>query len=204
MPNPLISQITLQNGTTYDLKDAQAREDIAELQQSLVNGVSYLGETTTVISDGSTTNTILIDGKTVTAEPGDIVTYQESEFIFGKVSLTWREFGSTGALKALAFKSSASGKVTPTGTISAPTFTGTATVLRATVATSGNVTISTGSGTANYTPAGTVSQPTFTGTGVDLEAQYNGSSADISINYTPEGTVSAPVFTGDELTVTVS
>lgn len=63
-------------------------------------------------------------------------------------------------------------KYTPAGTISAPTFTGTA-----------------GTASASYTPAGTVSQPTFTGT-----------KATISTKYTPSGTVSKPTFTGTEVT----
>lgn len=60
----------------------------------------------------------------------------------------------------------------PSGTISAPQFTG-----------------AQGTATASYKPAGTVSQPTFTG-----------SETTLSVEYTPSGTVSKPTFTGSEVT----
>lgn len=71
---------------------------------------------------------------------------------------------------------SASSTYTPTGTISAPTFTGTA-----------------GTATATYTPAGSVSQPTFTGTAGTGTGKF-----------TPAGTVSQPTFTGTEATITTT
>ena len=106
----------------------------------------YIGVTTTALSDGATTNPITIGETSVTAKSGDIAIYSSLEFIFSDSDSKWHEFGSTGSLKALAFKDSASGKTTPAGSVSQPTFTG-----------------SEVTGSATYTPAGTVSKPTFTG-----------------------------------------
>lgn len=44
----------------------------------------WLGVTTTAISDGSTTNPIIIDGESVTAEAGDFVQYGSTIFAFNK------------------------------------------------------------------------------------------------------------------------
>ncbi len=58
-----------------------------------VNPDAYLGVTTTPLSDGSTTNPITIDEKSVTAKSGQIVAYSDEEFIFN--GTTWRKFGGT-------------------------------------------------------------------------------------------------------------
>jgi len=110
---------------TLWLKDAQAWADIAEIRELIAGGTHWIDATTTEISDGSTTNPIMVDGKSYTAQAGDIVSYGNMEYIFSKGGV-WREFGSTGSLKALAFKDSASGDYTPAGTNapSAVTFTG--------------------------------------------------------------------------------
>ena len=107
-----------------------------------------LGITTTAISDGSTTSTISIDGSSVTfgaSDAGSVVIYGEKEFVWNGTK--WQEFGSTGSLKALAFKDSASGSFTPSGDVTVSTNSTTnktATVSKA------------NSGTATYTPEGTV------------------------------------------------
>jgi len=67
----------------------------------------YLGVTTTALTDDSNTNPITIGGKSVTAKTGDIVIYGKLEFVFSDTDNKWHEFGSTGSLKALAFKDSA-------------------------------------------------------------------------------------------------
>lgn len=110
-----ISKITLPSGTTYDIKDAVAR-----MNQS--GAMHYLGITTTAITDSSTTSTITIDGASITlgaSDAGAVVIYGDNEFVWN--GSKWQEFGSTGSLKALAFKDSASGAYTPSGTVSAPT-----------------------------------------------------------------------------------
>lgn len=57
-------------------------------------------------------------GANYTQVNGDIVIYGEEEFIWSDSDSKWHEFGSTGSLKGLAFKDSASGSITPTGTVS--------------------------------------------------------------------------------------
>ena len=150
-----ISKITLPSGTTYDIKDATARE----LIKTLGSPTSYLGVTTTAITDGATTSPITIGDKSVTPKAGDVVAYGSSEFVWSDTESKWREFGSTGSLKALAFKDSASASYTPAGSVSQPTFAGMKATISANYTPAGTVAISKGTGTANYTPQGTVSTP---------------------------------------------
>ena len=112
-----ISQITLPTGTTYDIKDAEARNLIAGLSGS----TSFLGVTTTALTDGSTTNPVMINGVSTTADTGGIVTYGSAEFVWNGTA--WQEFGDLSALGSLAYKSSASGSYTPAGSVSTPTIT---------------------------------------------------------------------------------
>ena len=151
-----ISKITLPNGSTYDVKDATARTQISSeaaareaaddsinntinsLKSSLTGAMHYVGETSTALTDGSETSpikittrangTVVVGNTDYTPEPGDVVIYQNKEFVYSKYAGrgVWNEFGSTGSFKALAFKDSASGSYTPAGAVSQPTFTGTA------------------------------------------------------------------------------
>ena len=176
MPNPLISQVTLPNGTTYDIKDGWSRDQIAAIYKLIEGGVNFIGVVADApahqISDGDTANPITVkDGastKSVTATSGDIVIQGTKEFIFDGTA--WREFGDITGLGDLAFADTASGPFTPAGTVSKPTFTGSQSTVTITAAdnTSGN-----------YQPKGTVSKPTFTGTKVK-----------ISGTVTPTGSVS--------------
>lgn len=178
---PVLSQITLPNGTVYNLKDAKARADIADIQAAISGGLKFIGETTTQLTDGATTNPITINGSSVTAHSGDIVVYGEKEFLFDGTK--WIEMGDLSLLGALAYKDSASGSYTPTGTVSQPTFTGS----------NSNVSVSTAdSESGNYQPKGTVSQPTFTG-----------SSSSSSGVFTPAGTVSVSASATENKTTTV-
>lgn len=155
-----ISKITLPNGSTYDIKDTTARNQVTAeatarqnadttltnqintLKSNLTGAMHYAGVTTTPIRDGisvdasnTTDKSITINNTTYVPKPGDVVIYENKEFVYwettsgeGTIKVTkghWNEFGSTGSLKALAFKDSASGTTTPTGTVSKPTFTGT-------------------------------------------------------------------------------
>lgn len=110
----------------------------------------FLGVTTTPLTDGASTNPILINGAYVTAESGDITTYQEKEFIFN--GSVWQEFGDLSGLGALAFKDSATATYTPAGSVSQPTFTGNSSTVSITASADAN---------GNYTPAGTISAPTI-------------------------------------------
>lgn len=138
-----ISKITLPNGSTYDIKDATARSTISTITNSISGGIHYRGVTTTALTDGSTTNPIKIDGVDYAPQTGDIVIYGKLEFIYAVVksgnntTSSWHEFGSTGSLKALAFKDTATANVTSEGTVSAPAFTGKA----KSVSVSGNATV---------------------------------------------------------------
>lgn len=111
---PDISQITMPSGTTYDIKDAQAR-----------SAKGWIGITTTALTDGSTTNPITINGESVTATAGDITAYGQDEFIWN--GSAWQAFGNLEDLGDLAWKDTATGSFTPAGSVSAPTITPTTT-----------------------------------------------------------------------------
>ena len=195
-----IYQITTTNGTTYDIVDAGGRLLIEQLQAYS----EYLGVTTTALTDGASTNPITINGESVTAKKGEIVNYGSKEFIFN--GTVWQEFGDLSALGSLAYKNTASGTTTPTGTVSQPSFTGTQGNLSVSGTPSGSIGV--GTGTANYTPGGTVSQPNFTGSegNVSVKGTPSGtiSTGTGAANYTPAGSVSAPSFTGTQGNVSVS
>ena len=111
-----IKQITLPSGTTYDIVDQGARD----LIDALAGYTVFLGVTTTALMDGSTTNPITIDGKSITATAGAISTFGSAEFIFNGTS--WQAFGDLSGLGALAYKDSASSSYTPAGNVTQPTF----------------------------------------------------------------------------------
>lgn len=167
-----IRKMTLPNGTTYDLRDSRVDSIISQ-------GTRWVGVTTTAISDGSTTSTIVIGGEEHQAEEGDICSYDNMEFIWN--GSLWQEFGSTGSLKALAFKDTASGTVAVPKTYS---FTGTAT----------NVT-----STGSVTPEGSVSAPT-------ISVATAGSTASVtpfgSAGSLPSCTLPTYTVSNDTLTIT--
>ena len=111
-----LSQITLPSGITYDLKDEVARA-------ALASGTTFLGVTTTALTDGATTQTIVISGESVSAVNGGIAIYQNAEFIYASTDSKWHEIGDTTGLGALALKDSATGQYTPAGSVSTPTIT---------------------------------------------------------------------------------
>jgi hypothetical protein len=160
--NPTIQSITLPSGGTYDLHD----KALDELIGTLTSPVNFIGETTTELTDGSTITTVVIGAESHTALNGDIVIFGKKEFLFNGTS--WAELGDLSAFGALAYKNSASGTITPAGSVSKATFTGTA----GTVNLSGKVTAS-----------GSVAAPTFTGTAGTVST---------SGSFTPKGSVSAP------------
>ena len=67
----------------------------------LSSALKYIGETTSDISDGSTTNPIIINGQSVTAVAGNVVTKGAKEFIWK--GSAWEELGdeSSHALKSI-------------------------------------------------------------------------------------------------------
>ncbi len=118
-----ISEITLPSGVTYDIKDATARNDISMLKGSGTGAMHYAGVTTTALANGSSTSPIKINEADYTPSNGDVVIYEQLEFVWSTSDKKWHEFGSTGSLKGLAFKDSASASYTPAGSVSAPTVT---------------------------------------------------------------------------------
>lgn len=160
-----ISQIKLPNGTTYNIKDANARKRI----EALESFTTYLGVTTTALTDGATTNPITINGQSVTAQSGNIVLYGNQEFIFDGTH--WNQFGDLSSLGSLAYKNTASGSFTPAGTVSQPTFNG-----------------DTMNSTGSFTPAGSVKLANSNKTAAVSAAESG------AITYTPDGTVAAPTI----------
>lgn len=107
-----VSKIILPSGAEYNIKDAQARQDISTLQ----SGTVWLGITTTALAEGSTTTSIEINGETVTVtKAGSMVAYGNKEFIWNDTS--WQEFGDLSGLGTLAYQNSASGSYTPAGSV---------------------------------------------------------------------------------------
>lgn len=137
-----ISKITLPSGSTYNLKDQQARDDIAAIEGAISGGVTFMGETTTPLTDGATTTSIVINSATITAIKGFLVVYNNKEFIFDGTK--WIEMGDLSLIGDLGWKDSASGNFTPSGEVSQPTFSG------------DEITIS-----GSFTPNGSVSAPTI-------------------------------------------
>ena len=144
---PTIMKVTLPSGNTYYFKDEDVRNwvgdgvtsgaekrlsDVESAVSALANATHWLGITTTSLEDGSTTNPITINGSSVTAVGGDIV--QDSngqEYIFSdKVNPNaWQQFGaSIGTLKSFAFVDTGYVTLTPSGSNSSSSVTGSCSV----------------------------------------------------------------------------
>lgn len=206
---PDISKITLPSGITYDIKDTAARSAIA-------GGTSFLGITTTALTDGATTGTIVIDGNNVSAVNGGIAIYQNAEFIYSETDEKWHEIGDTTNLGDLALKDSASGSYTPAGSVGTPTITVTPSTTTKYVAASAS-----GGGSVTAGSAATCTLPVMT-TSVANETLTIGWSAGSFTANTPtavtlptfssqtiatgisSATSSQPSFTGTQATITVS
>ena len=165
-----ISKITLPNGAEYNLKDAQARSDIASIQTAMTGKVTPLGTTTSPLEDDSTTNPIIVNGSNVTAVAGNLVYYNRKEFIFDGTK--WIELGDLSSLGSLAYKNNASGTYTPSGTIGTQTFTG-----------------SSMTATGTFTPAGSI---TVNKSNVDYVVSPKAATGQ-SNSYTPSGTVTPDI-----------
>lgn len=79
MPTPAISQLTLPSGTTYEIKDAQARAAIEALAGG--DAVIFGGVTTTAITDGGTQKPT-VDGNQVDPTRGQLYFYGTQEFLW--------------------------------------------------------------------------------------------------------------------------
>lgn len=166
-----ISKINV-GGTSYNIKDAVARETLTGLSGAM----HFIGTTTTAITDGSDTTPVAITGKdNVTPNAGDVVIYGKKEFVWN--GSAWNEFGDMGSLKALAFKDSAEGTFTPQGTNSASAVTLT-----------GGATAKLDTGTINT--ATVHDTPTATTDSVGSASEWD------------EGTMFTAAVSGEELTLT--
>ena len=204
-----LSQITLPSGTTYDLKDAWAREKIEALSKS----TQWLGITTTTgISDGAdwttgspkTIKPVSINGENITPDNGSIVQTHYTgegsrEYILSVTktgdtitAATWQEFGDLSALGSLAYKNNASGQVSvPTSA----SFSGT----QATISSSGSVSVpKSATLTGSYHKlSGTVSVPsTYTSSSSPSTTSTNATITEVSSgnNMQAKGTVSTPTI----------
>lgn len=238
-----ISKIKLPSGTEYTLKDAAARadiltntaaiaqnaEDIAAIEASIASAIHFVGYTTTALTDGATTNPIVIGGKDYDAQPGDVAIYHDStknidiEFILDNQDPnTWNEFGTAGTLKAFAFVDTGTVKVT---TADSATFSNSSVSASATYTPAGSVDVQLSQTATNatltreaYTPAGSVSVSlTDTPTAATLTTADYTPEGSISVvledeaasatlataDYTPEGSVSTPTITVTPSTTTV-
>ena len=177
---PDISKITLPSGSTYNIKDAQARSQIEALTGG--TAIVFVGVSSTPLTDGGD-ELPNINGGSVMPNAGELYFYGTQEFIYG-VDEKWHALGSLDSLGALAYKDDASTSYTPEGTLTPVSFTGQ----------SSEVTITTTNDTnGNYQPAGTVTQPTFTG-----------NTLESSGSFTPSGDVTVSIDSTENKTTTVS
>lgn len=156
MDKKYLSKLTI-GSNQYDLKDAEARQDIVDLKASVTGAMHWLGTATTAISDGlEMVDSEASDGQAIEVtiagvkyrkaapsgsddwvqlKSGDVAAYKPSgatrelEFVYNDVTHKWQEYGAEGSLKALAFKDSATGSITCAGSNSdsAVSFSGTTT-----------------------------------------------------------------------------
>lgn len=94
-----ISQITLPTGNTYYIKDAEAREEIAQLTENLTGALLFVGVTSTEISNGSTVSQIFINETLHVAQTGDVVIFGTKEFVYSSTG-SWIELGDFSDLEA--------------------------------------------------------------------------------------------------------
>ncbi len=185
-----LSKIRLPSGSEYNIKDAYARQQIEVITGTSSGAMHYAGVTTTAIADGSTTNPITIDTQQYTAVAGDVVIYGNKEYIFSDTDNKWHEFGSTGSLKALAFKDTATANYTPKGTVTKPNFQGQESTVDITATEANNGTFQVGGtvGVPQFTGGEMTSTGTFAATGnVTITQETTGTT-----NFKPAGTVSKP------------
>ena len=143
MPSQIFDKVKLLDGSYADVCDSTARAAIQ-------GGTYFLGVTTTALSDGATTNPIMIASVSTTAVNGNVVAYGNKEFVWASADTSWHELGDLTNLGDLALKDTASGSYTPEGSISKPDIDVTPTTVNvAEFATAGSVT----AGTANVPTA---------------------------------------------------
>ena len=204
MPRSYVSKVKLPGDTTiYYIKDEEARDLIAQLGDF----TAYLGITTTPLTDGSTTNPITIDGDSVTAVAGNIVSYNDTtgslytakDFIFNGTK--WQEFANPTKLGKFAYVNYGTATFTPsvskTGTVSVNNKTLATTAIPATFGTTevtgatSITTVSTISTNANVITGGSYSKATSATVTVNPSASFSGTLSSIVIDVTGGGVTKA-------------
>lgn len=84
--------ITVSGSGTGRLWAGMSFDDCPFVNAGKGGGSSFIGVTTTAITDGSTTSPITIDGKSVTPKMGDMVIYNQTEFVWD--GSKWNQFGN--------------------------------------------------------------------------------------------------------------
>ena len=152
----------------------------------------YAGVTTTALADGSSTSPIKINNADYTPSNGDVVIYNSLELVWSTSDSKWHEFGSTGSLRGLAFKDSASASYTPVGSVSTPT-------------------VSVAVNTASVTPiSGVGTLPSFTASVANEVLTLGFSAGSLPTKGTAvtvatgikSASASTPTFTGTSATIT--
>jgi hypothetical protein len=164
---------------------------------------AYLGVTTTALSDGSTTNPITIDGESVTAVAGNIVSYNDTttslytakDFIFNGTK--WQEFASPTKLGKFAYVNKGTATFTPNvtknGTVTAASATLAATARPATFSTTAVTgataikTVSSITTNANVITGGSYSKATAATVTVNSSATFSGTVPSVVTNITGGG-----------------
>ena len=76
-----ISQITLPSGTTYEIKDSWARDQIEAITGG--SAIVFKGVSSTPLTDGGNENPT-VNGTVITVkDTGDLYFYERQEFIYG-------------------------------------------------------------------------------------------------------------------------
>lgn len=105
-PNMSRSEEIIQSildGTEYDEPSRSRIEYLLKQLKAFIaelatKGVSLIGETSTALTDNSTTNPITVNGESYTAQPNDAVIYGHKEFLFDGTK--WHEFGDLSGLSS--------------------------------------------------------------------------------------------------------
>ena len=71
------------------------KSELTALSNKVTNAMHFIGTTTTAISDGSTTSSIVVDRSTVAAAKGDVVLYNGYEYVW--TGSAWEQLGQEGS-----------------------------------------------------------------------------------------------------------
>ena len=191
MPRSYISKVKLPGDTTiYYIKDEEARDLIAQLGDF----TAYLGITTTPLTDGATTNPITIDGASVTAVAGNIVSYNDGsgslytakDFIFN--GTIWQEFANPTKLGKFAYVDTGyvGLSVTKSGTVTKQTkaLSKTAIPVSVTSTSTDGSKVVTDVSTKSITYAYSVSKATFNGTTASIDFSGTATQTGATVNIT--------------------